>query len=144
MDTTGKSYSETVEIDLRNVGILRNSHLQRQSICRFVNSMRKFMTTPVPFPLIQMTRTIVLFYIFTIPFVLLKDESAGINMLVEHCVVVFMLTYGYVQRNQVVILLPVASCVLRSSFVLWNSFLGLELVSIELDDPFGDDDNDFE
>jgi len=54
--------------------------------------MRKFMTTPVPFPLIQMTRTIVLFYVYTIPFVLLNDATS--KLLIEHCVVVFLITYG--------------------------------------------------
>lgn len=77
--------------------------------------MRKFLTTPVPFPLIQMTRTIVLVYVFTLPMVFLKDDA--VNLMYEHCVLVFLLTYG---------------------------FVGLELVSIELDDPFGNDDNDFE
>jgi len=88
------------------------------SVDSFLNGyygMREFMTTPVPFPLIQMTRTIVLLYIFTIPFVLLADASN--EMMIPHCATIFMLTYG---------------------------FMGLELVSIELDDPFGDDDNDFD
>jgi predicted membrane chloride channel (bestrophin family) len=58
--------------------------------------MRKFMTTPVPFPLIQMTRTIVLVYVFAIPFVLLSDRSP--NMMIEHCLVVFFLTFGYVNK----------------------------------------------
>ena len=69
----------------------------------------------MPFPLIQMTRTIVLFYVYTIPFVFLDDTSS--HSLMEHCIVVFLITYG---------------------------FMGLELVSIELDDPFGNDANDFE
>jgi len=77
--------------------------------------MRKFITTPVPFPLIQMTRTILCFYLFTIPLIFLKDSKA--ENVVEHSLSVFMLTYG---------------------------FMGLELVAIELDDPFGNDDNDFE
>lgn len=85
--------------------------------------IRTFITTPVPFPLIQMTRTIVLFYIFTVPFVLLTDyDDAGSDTTnprptIEHCIVIFLLTYG---------------------------FMGLEIVSVELDDPFGDDANDFE
>ena len=29
-------------------------------------------------------------------------------------------------------------------FILTYGFMGLETVSIELDDPFGDDDNDFD
>uniref|UniRef100_A0A7S1Y3W0 Bestrophin homolog n=1 Tax=Grammatophora oceanica TaxID=210454 RepID=A0A7S1Y3W0_9STRA len=75
--------------------------------------MRKFLTTPFPFPLVQMARTFLFFYVFTVPFALLSDDSAA----VAHCVVIFILTYG---------------------------FMGLEYVSIELDNPFGDDDNDFD
>lgn len=75
--------------------------------------IRKFLTTPVPFPLIQMARTFLFLYIFTVPFVLLKDESSEF----AHCFTVFLLTFG---------------------------FMGLELVAIELDDPFGDDPNDFD
>jgi predicted membrane chloride channel (bestrophin family) len=75
--------------------------------------MRKFMTTPVPFPLIQMARTFLFLYIFTVPFVLLKDESSWF----AHCFAVFLVTYG---------------------------FMGMEVVAIELDNPFGDDANDFD
>jgi predicted membrane chloride channel (bestrophin family) len=75
--------------------------------------MQTFLTTPFPFPLVQMTRTFLFFYVFTVPFALLHDVSIPI----AHCVVIFFLTYG---------------------------FMGLEYVSIELDDPFGSDDNDFQ
>ena len=75
--------------------------------------IRKFLTTPVPFPLVQMSRTFVFLYIFTIPFVLMQDKSS----LLAHCVTVAIMSFG---------------------------FLGLELTAIELDDPFGDDDNDFD
>ena len=68
--------------------------------------IRKFLTTPVPFPLIQMARTFVFLYLFTVPFVLLADKSSN----VAHCLTVFLMTYG---------------------------FMGLEVVAIELDDPFG-------
>ena len=49
------------------------------------------MTTPVPFPIVQMSRTIVLLYVFTVPFVFLNDDSS--HGLTEHCVAVFLLTY---------------------------------------------------
>jgi predicted membrane chloride channel (bestrophin family) len=75
--------------------------------------MRKFLTTPFPFPLVQMARTFLFFYVYTVPFALLSDSSNA----VAHCVVIFILTYG---------------------------FMGLEYVSIELDNPFGEDDNDFD
>lgn len=76
--------------------------------------LRKRMTTPPPFPLVQMTLILVLSYVFTIPFVLLNDRT---DVLYEHCIVVFLITFG---------------------------FLGLEQVAAELDDPFGNDDNDFD
>lgn len=61
-----------------------------------------------------MARTLVFLYVFTVPFVLLSDEDSGV---IAHCFMVFVVTYG---------------------------FVGLELVAIELDNPFGDDPNDFD
>ena len=75
--------------------------------------IRKFLTTPVPFPLIQMARAFMFIYVFTVPFVLLSDESGDI----PHCIAAFLVTYG---------------------------FVGLETVAIELDNPFGFDENDFD
>jgi predicted membrane chloride channel (bestrophin family) len=74
--------------------------------------IRRLLTTPVPFPLIQMARTFLFLYVFTVPFVMLGDESS----LVAHCFAVFVITYG---------------------------FVGLELVALELDNPFGEGANDF-
>jgi predicted membrane chloride channel (bestrophin family) len=75
--------------------------------------MRKFLTTPFPFPLVQMARTVMFIYLFSLPFALLNlADSAWV-----HGIIVFLVTYG---------------------------FVGLETVSIELDDPFGEDDNDFD
>lgn len=76
--------------------------------------MAKFLTTPVPFPLIQMARTFLFFYIFTVPFALLSDTGSSPY---AHIGIVFILTFG---------------------------FKGLEAVAMELDDPFGDDPNDFD
>lgn len=67
---------------------------------------------PVPFPLIQMARTFMFLFVFTVPFAMLTDKSSH----VAHCFMVFLLTYG---------------------------FVGLEVVAIELDNPFGNDANDF-
>lgn len=75
--------------------------------------IRKFITTPTPFPLIQMARLLLFLYLFTVPFILLSDKSSEF----AHCFAVFLMTYG---------------------------FMGLEVVAIELDNPFGDDDNDFD
>ena len=66
----------------------------------------KLVTTPFPFPLVQMTRTFLAVWVFTLPCALSDD----IETLVPLIFIVFFITYG---------------------------FIGLELVSIELDDPFG-------
>jgi len=76
------------------------------------NGLRKFLTTPTPFPLIQMSATFLTFYVFTIPCVLLSDDSG----LVAHLFFTFLITMG---------------------------FMGLNAVAVELDNPFGDDPNDF-
>lgn len=73
----------------------------------------QYMTTPYPFPLVQMTRTILFFYIFTLPFALATD----IQETFPYLAIIFIITYG---------------------------FVGLELISIEIDDPFGQDPNDFD
>ena len=70
------------------------------------------MMIPFPFPLVQMARTVLFFYVFTVPFALVEDVS----MPIAHLFVIFFLTYG---------------------------FMGLEYVSIELENPFGNDINDF-
>ena len=77
------------------------------------SQVMKFMTTPYPFPLVQMTRTILFFYIFTLPCALNTDIKEAIPYLLT----VFMITYG---------------------------FIGSELICIELEDPFGNDPNDFD
>jgi len=61
-----------------------------------------------------MSRTFVFLYVFTVPFVLIEDQSSSSF---AHCFTVFMLTFG---------------------------FIGLETCAIQLDDPFGDDENDFD
>jgi len=70
----------------------------------------KLITTPFPFPLVQMTRTSLFVWVFTLPFALMSNRVGVFAYLLT-----FFLTYG---------------------------FIGLELVSIELDDPFGNDAND--
>ena len=77
------------------------------------SGMMQYATTPYPFPLVQMTRTIVFFYIYSLPFVLAND----IQKLVPFLFTIFFITYG---------------------------FIGLELIAIEIDDPFGQDPNDFD
>ena len=66
---------------------------------------------PIPFPLLQLSRTWVFLWVFTLP-LSLETDGAGIF---ARCFIVFFLTFAY---------------------------LGLELMSIQLEDPFGSDDND--
>lgn len=73
----------------------------------------KLNTSPFPFPLVQMTRTFLFFWIFTLPFALAGDFKS----LPAYVIMIFFITYG---------------------------FLGIEFVSIEMDDPFGEDANDFD
>ena len=78
--------------------------------------VHKLQTTPVPFPLIQMGITFAFFFIVTLPCSLLVGTDGSIKEAFFDCLIVFISTFG---------------------------FVGLELVGAELDDPFGDDDNDF-
>jgi hypothetical protein len=74
------------------------------------HSFRVLVFTPYPFPLVQMTRTFLLFWVYTLPMVLLKEYRLWSALLI-----VFLVSVG---------------------------FIGIEYVSIALDDPFGDDTND--
>lgn len=75
------------------------------------NGVRKYLTTPFPFPLVNMAQTFLFFYVYTLPFALLTAGCPAI----QSVALVFIVTYG---------------------------FLGIEYVSIELEDPFGDDPSD--
>ena len=61
-----------------------------------------------------MAHTLVMIYVFTLPLVFLGDSN---STFIEDCITTFMLTYG---------------------------FIGLDATAVELDDPFGDDANDFD
>ena len=50
--------------------------------------IRKFMTTPIPFPLVQMAHTMGLVYVYTLPFVFLKTQ----DNLYASCFNIFLLT----------------------------------------------------
>mmetsp|Transcript_3582 Transcript_3582/g.5422 ORF Transcript_3582/g.5422 Transcript_3582/m.5422 type:complete len:382 (-) Transcript_3582:156-1301(-) len=75
--------------------------------------LKKLINTPFPFPLVQMARTFLFFWVFTLPFALCSNAKELPGILLS----TFFITYG---------------------------FVGLEYVSMELDDPFGDDPNDFD
>ncbi|CAB9516660.1 expressed unknown protein [Seminavis robusta] len=75
--------------------------------------VRKYLTCPLPLPLVQLGRVFVLFYIFTMPAALL---SPSLNLkYIQMVVLIFLMTYG---------------------------FVGIELLFVELDDPFREDPND--
>jgi predicted membrane chloride channel (bestrophin family) len=73
--------------------------------------LRKYLTTPFPFPLIQMEHTFLFFYVYTMSFALVKV----FDTMLQNVLIVFIATYG---------------------------FMGLDLVSCELDDPFGEEPSD--
>jgi len=60
--------------------------------------LRYFLTTPHPFPLVQMTRTFLFLYVFTLPLALLSDVTSPFG----HVFTIFVLTYGYVGLEMVV------------------------------------------
>jgi predicted membrane chloride channel (bestrophin family) len=85
---------------------------QLSDFVKSYHGLMKLISTPFPFPLVQMTRTFLFIWIFTLPWVLVNDLKKFPALIFT----VFFITYA---------------------------FVGLELVAIELDDPFGDDDIDF-
>lgn len=77
------------------------------------HDLTKLVTTPFPFPLVQMSRTFVLIWVFSLPLSLVYDMETLPALLF----LIFFVTFG---------------------------FVGLEFVAVEFDDPFGDDENDFD
>ena len=76
------------------------------------HSFRVLVFTPYPFPILQMTRTFLFFWVYSLPMVLLKDYRLWSSILI-----VISVSFG---------------------------FIGVEYVSMSLDDPFGDDTNDID
>eukprot|EP00592_Proboscia_alata_P013456 CAMPEP_0194388840 /NCGR_PEP_ID=MMETSP0174-20130528/100610_1 /TAXON_ID=216777 /ORGANISM="Proboscia alata, Strain PI-D3" /LENGTH=183 /DNA_ID=CAMNT_0039180491 /DNA_START=732 /DNA_END=1283 /DNA_ORIENTATION=- len=101
---TGSGFNLKLELEL----------LERTRMADLMNSfslsymeLLKLVSTPIPFALVQMGRTFLFLYVFSVPFVLL----GVIEEMLSGLLFVFFLTYG---------------------------FMGLEFVSMELYDPFGD------
>ena len=69
---------------------------------------------PFPFPKIQMAKTVLVFWLFSLPFCICNDDD---TTLVEKLVMIVLITVG---------------------------FTGIESVSMELSDVFGDDENDLD
>ena len=82
-------------------------------ITKCVAELATYPATPYPFPKAQMSRILLMVWIFTLPFAL----HTNANNPYTTPIMMFFISYG---------------------------FFGLEFVSIELDDPFGCDDNDLD
>ena len=96
------------EIALHNlVGSLLDSY---HELCNYL-------TTPYPFPLVQITKALVITWLFLLPFYMSYGVNETIASVLTQALAIFFMTYG---------------------------FLGLECVAMELDDPFGEDYNDIE
>lgn len=75
--------------------------------------VRKYLTCPLPLPLVQLGRIFVIFYVFTLPFALLSKE----------------LNLAYSQMTALICLMT-------------YGFMGIELLFVEIDSPFEEDAND--
>ena len=53
---------------------------------------KKVYTTPPPFPMVQMSRTLTFVWVFLVPVVLMSDGSS----IFAHCLVVFFLTFAFI------------------------------------------------
>jgi len=89
-----------------------------RDLCHFVTDFNKafhgfrvLIFTPYPFPLVQMTRMFLFFWVYSLPLVLLLQ----LESLSDTVLIVFLITFG---------------------------FVGIEYVSMTLDDPFGCETND--
>ena len=88
----------------------RDLVLMVQSFQEAFHGFRVLIFTPYPFPLVQMTRAFLFFWVYTLPLVLLKDYRLWSALLIA-----LLVSFG---------------------------FIGIEYVSMALDDPFGDETND--
>lgn len=77
------------------------------------HGIRVYLNIPLPFSMIQMARIFLVLYVFTMPFAILSADLKLDD--VQVVLLVFIMTYG---------------------------FMGLEIVSTNLDDPFGSDPSD--
>lgn len=111
------------------------------------HGLQKLVETPFPFPLVQMTRTFLFVWVFTLSLVLCHDVG---NYPFDPLLMIFLTTFGFIGALLLarVILVDVLTGVLHNSYA--HSHLpsctrtGIEFVCLELDDPFGNDPNDFD
>jgi len=86
-----------------------------QFVEKFITAFHGFRVlifTPYPFPLLQMSRAFLFFWVYTLPMVLLNDYRLWSSILI-----VMLVSFG---------------------------FIGVEYVSMSLDDPLADDTNDID
>ena len=90
--------------------ILTRGEADVEKFVEAFHGFRVLIFTPYPFPLVQMTRAFLFFWVYSLPLVLLKEYRLACSLLI-----VTLVTFG---------------------------FIGIEYVSMALDDPFGDETND--
>jgi predicted membrane chloride channel (bestrophin family) len=79
------------------------------------SGLRQLVTTPLPFPFVNMARIFLFLWIFTVPFSICHFDFR--NGAIVPVTMIVLITFG---------------------------FMGMECVSIELSDPFGEDPSDFD
>lgn len=55
------------------------------------SGLRVLISNPFPFPLVQMTKTFLFVWMFSLPFALCHDEYRAVNV----CVIIFLITFGF-------------------------------------------------
>ncbi|KAL7569793.1 hypothetical protein ACA910_005734 [Epithemia clementina (nom. ined.)] len=103
-------YKEVEAVPLQLLERMKMVDLLNEFVQNY-RTMLKLSSTPLPFPLVQMGRTFLLLWTFSLPFVM----RGVVEELYTVLIFIFFLTYGYI---------------------------GLELVSMKLVNPFGDGPND--
>jgi hypothetical protein len=80
---------------LKTSGLQTNEQLRiLDFVTKYVHAweeMHKLVSSPFPFPLAQMTRTFLFFWVFSLPLVLIKDDTS----LWATFLVIFGITYGF-------------------------------------------------
>jgi len=109
---TAISAHESFEVQLQTNEKLRLLE-NNTDFVKDYHGLMKLLTTPFPFPLVQMTRTFLFLWVFTMPLALLEDIDKPFATIF----IVIIITAG---------------------------FVGMEFVAMEMDDPFGADENDLE
>ena len=106
---------QTVIANNRSLDSIEKRQLMDQ-VTYFMNGfhgIRVYLTVPLPFSMVQMARIFLFLYIFTMPFAILSADLSLRDA--EILLLVFIMTFG---------------------------FVGMELICMNMDDPFGGDPSD--